>query len=200
MQTWCTTSEVDDLVKGSPSQELLLRYAEYATSVLYDVSGSCFSGEATVETSYVVNTRGIVKLNDWQPVRDVTTATIDDEPVPFRLSPAGTYVVVDRRHVGETLVLVLEVGQDPPTSGRLAAAALAAELLRGDPSYAETIGADDVRPPFRVTSISRQGVTYTYTNPSDATSKGRTGIYEVDLFLAAVNPNNVRRQPKVAAL
>lgn len=200
MQTWCTTDEVDDLVRGSPSLEMLQRHVEHATSLLYDLSGRAFAGEGTVQVSFVVGRRGYVKLNDWQPVRSISSATVDDVDVPAALSPAGSYVTVDRIYAGKILVLVLDVGQNPPTSGRRAAATLAAEMLKGDPEYVGTQGADDVRPSFRVTSITRQGVSYTYSNPSDSTKDGLTGLYEVDLFLRAVNPGSTRTQPKVVPL
>lgn len=200
MQLWCTTDEVDDLVRGSPSPEMLQRHAEHATSLLYDLSGRAFAGEGTVQASFVVGRRGYVKLNDWQPVRAIASATVDGEDASAALSPAGSYAIVDRTYAGKTLVLVLDVGQNPPTSGRRAAASLAAEMLRGDPGYATTSGADDVRLPFRVTSVTRQGVSYTYANPSDSTKEGLTGLYEVDLFLRAVNPGTSRTQPKVVPL
>lgn len=200
MQLWCTTDEVAALIKAVPTDELLNTYAELATSILYDLSGRAFAGEGTVQVNYQIDHRGYVKLNDWQPVRSIVSSQVDGDDVSTSLSPAGTFVTFDRVYARRTATLVIEVGQNPPASGRRAAAALAAELVRGDPEYAKTEGADDVRPPFRITSITRQGVSYTYANPNDSTKEGLTGIYEVDLFLRAVNPGSARSQPKVVPL
>lgn len=199
MESWCTPADVNNLLQGNPSDELLSEYAAHATSTLYTWSGRRYAGEATVVSSFEIDRRGYVKLTAWLPVRDVVSATIGGEPVQFNLSPAGSFVEFSRTLSGQIVELTLEVGQNPPPMGRSAAAALAAEMLRGDPRY-EALGAGDVRPTSRLTSITRQGVTMTFADPAALLSGGLTGVFAVDLFLQAVNPTGARFQPKVITL
>jgi hypothetical protein len=197
MVSWCTSDEVGSRVMGNPPVELLQEFANRATSILYTLSGRRFPGESTVNSTHEIDRRGYIKLNDWQPVRGVSAATIDGVLVPFSLSPAGTYVVFALDYARKLVTLTLQVGQNPPASGRDAAAALAAEMLRGDPRYAALGQLDDIRPASRITSIARQGVSYSFADPGGLAEKNLTGVYEVDLFLRAANPNGMRHQPKV---
>lgn len=83
-------------------------------------------------------------------------------------------------------------GRTPPTSGVIAAAALGCELaLSCSP---ETVGA--CRLPKRVTSITRQGVSMVILDPFDFLDDGKTGIYEVDLFIKSENPEKVQRRAR----
>jgi hypothetical protein len=51
--------------------------------------------------------------------------------------------------------------------------------------------------PRRVTSVSRQNVTYQMVDPTDIYAEGKTGIPEIDLWLAAVNPKKIQRRSRV---
>lgn len=82
-------------------------------------------------------------------------------------------------------------GIDPPTMGKMAARTLARELAKG------WAGDDDCMLPQRVTSISRQGVSYTLLDQQDFLDEMRTGIYEIDLFLRSVNPDRARAKARV---
>jgi hypothetical protein len=196
MQSWCSPTDVDDLVEGSAPIELLQEMADHATSLLYSMSGRRYRGVATVESVHEINRRGYASLTAWLPVNEIVSATIDGRPVTAALSPAGSYATFPRQHAGKFVTLTLSVGQNPPPMAEKAAAALAAELLRGDSRY-EVLGASDVRHSSRITSIARQGVTVTYTDPSSMLDNNMTGVYAVDLFLRAVNPTGARFQPKV---
>lgn len=82
-------------------------------------------------------------------------------------------------------------GIEPPTLGKMAARTLAiefAKLWSGD---------DDCMLPQRVTSVSRQGVSYTILDSQDFIDDMRTGIYAVDLFLKSVNPDKARAKARV---
>ena len=82
-------------------------------------------------------------------------------------------------------------GIEPPTMGKMAARALAMEfckLWNGD---------DDCILPQRVTSISRQGVSYTILDSQDFIDDMRTGLYSIDLFLKSVNPDKARNKARV---
>jgi hypothetical protein len=48
-----------------------------------------------------------------------------------------------------------------------------------------------------VTSVSRQGVSYTILDNQEFIDELRTGLYEIDLFLKVTNPDNARRKSKV---
>ncbi len=82
-------------------------------------------------------------------------------------------------------------GQNPPTSGKMAARTLAIEFAK--------LWSDDetCALPQRVTSVSRQGVSFTILDQQDFIQELRTGLYAVDLFLKTVNPDGARRKTKV---
>lgn len=94
------------------------------------------------------------------------------------------------KDIGETgtWYVELEYGLNPPVSGQLAAGKLACELQKA------CDGDEDCALPSRVTSVVRQGITFAVLDPQDFLTEGRTGLYEVDLFLGAVNPNGLRRR------
>jgi hypothetical protein len=82
-------------------------------------------------------------------------------------------------------------GTPPPASGRAAARILANELVK---LYAND---DTCALPQRVTSIVRQGVTYTVLDQQSFIDELKTGIYAIDLFLRAVNPDKARARSRV---
>lgn len=73
-------------------------------------------------------------------------------------------------------------GEPPPEAGVQAAVALAVQLGRA------RAGDDNCALPERVQTVTRQGITVSVLDPQEFLQQGRVGIYEVDLFLAAVNP------------
>jgi hypothetical protein len=82
-------------------------------------------------------------------------------------------------------------GQEPPKAGKHAAAVLACELaLACD-------GSDECRLPKRLQSITRQGVTAVVLDAFDFLNRRRTGLIEVDSFLAAYNPHGLTRRASV---
>ena len=58
-------------------------------------------------------------------------------------------------------------------------------------------GDENCELPQRVTSVSRQGVSYTILDNQEFIDELRTGLYEIDLFLKVTNPDNARRKSKV---
>lgn len=82
-------------------------------------------------------------------------------------------------------------GNEPPVLGKMAARTLAiefAKLWSGD---------DDCALPQRVTSVSRQGVSYTIFDNQEFIEELKTGLYAIDLFLKTVNPDKARNKSKV---
>jgi hypothetical protein len=82
-------------------------------------------------------------------------------------------------------------GVPVPTAGKMAARKLAIEFAR------LWAGDEMCELPQRVTSVSRQGVSYTILDNQEFIEELRTGLYEIDLFLKTVNPDNARRKSKV---
>lgn len=82
-------------------------------------------------------------------------------------------------------------GARPPVAGRAAATRLANEIILW------YLGDNRCALPERITSVSRQGVSYTILQPMDFISQGNTGIYAVDSFIAAVNPDKQRKKPAI---
>jgi hypothetical protein len=82
-------------------------------------------------------------------------------------------------------------GAPVPAAGKMAARTLAIEFAK------LWAGDDDCALPQRVTSISRQGVSYTLLDSQDFIDDLRTGVYAVDLFLKSVNPDKARRKSRV---
>jgi hypothetical protein len=58
-------------------------------------------------------------------------------------------------------------------------------------------GSNQCRLPQRVTSVQRQGMSWTLIDPQDFLDDGRTGIYEVDMAIKATNPAGARRRARV---
>jgi len=88
------------------------------------------------------------------------------------------------------LSITYTYGTPPPSAGKRAALRLANEFILAD------MGSPECALPERVSSVSRQGVQVNF-DTSDFLQNGKVGIYEVDLFLAAVNPNKAKKRPKV---
>jgi len=81
-------------------------------------------------------------------------------------------------------------GVEAPAMGKMAARMLAIE-------FCKMWAGEDCELPQRVTSIARQGVSYTILDPQEFVAQGRTGIYFVDMFLKSVNPDNAKNRARV---
>jgi hypothetical protein len=104
---------------------------------------------------------------------------VRENSVPWVLDPVNDLTVTYRH------------GTPPPAAGRRAALRLANEFILAD------MGSGACALPERISSVNRQGVSYTIMDPQEFISNGKVGIYEVDLFLAAVNPNKAKKKPKI---
>jgi len=85
------------------------------------------------------------------------------------------------------------------------------EYLRGNPvppgvdrltgllakEFLAACGGGTCRLPRTVTSVTRQGISYQVFNPNDIYESGKTGLTEVDMWLAAVNPHRLLAAPAV---
>lgn len=82
-------------------------------------------------------------------------------------------------------------GTPVPAVGKMAARTLAIEFIK------LWTNDSDCELPQRVTSVTRQGVSYTILDNQEFIEELRTGLYVIDLFLKTVNPDNARRKSKV---
>jgi hypothetical protein len=82
-------------------------------------------------------------------------------------------------------------GVPVPTAGKMAARTLAIEFAK------LWAGDDDCMLPQRVTSVARQGVSYTLLDSQDFIAELRTGLYAIDLFLKSANPDGAKARAKV---
>ena len=87
--------------------------------------------------------------------------------------------------------ITYKYGIPVPVAGKMAARKLAIEFAR------LWAGDEMCELPQRVTSVSRQGVSYTILDNQEFIDELRTGLYEIDLFLKTVNPDNARRRSRV---
>lgn len=81
-------------------------------------------------------------------------------------------------------------GVNIPAAGRQAARYLATELVKG-------WNGDSCDLPSRTTSVTREGISLTLLDQQDFLDDLRTGVYAIDLFLKAVNPDKARKPAKV---
>lgn len=81
----------------------------------------------------------------------------------------------------------------PPIGGTLASASLACELAKGM-GYLGDEAAKKCRLPRRVTQITRQNVSVAVLDPLTLFQDGRTGLAEVDLWVASVQQGSSRRR------
>jgi hypothetical protein len=88
------------------------------------------------------------------------------------------------------LEITYTYGSRPPVAGRQAALLFAIELVK-------LWEGDDCALPDRVTSVSRQGVSYTILDNQDFLENMRTGIYAIDLFIKTANPAKALAPSKV---
>ena len=178
------TTSTDDITSTAARSSIITRPALIGGNI-YNLPGS---GSLTVR-----------ELNLRQrPVLSVESVEIDGQildPASYSLRN-NAYIVRKGSHQwvldpDREILVTYTHGTRPPEAGRQAAARLANEIIlwyMGDSRCAL---------PERITSVSRQGVSYTILDPQDFIGQGRTGIYSVDSFIAAVNPDKQRKMPRI---
>ena len=147
-----------------------------------------FQGDGTSANSRVrLRGRKVVKVHT---LRDLDGNIIDASK--YYLSDHSTILGVPGAGWSPSQVEVTYTyGTPPPTAGRAAARVLATELVK---LYEDD---DTCALPQRVTSISRQGVSYTVLDNQDFIDELKTGIYAIDLFLKTANPDKARARARV---
>jgi len=147
-----------------------------------------YLGDGTSSNSRLrLRGRKVIKVHT---VRDVNGNIVD--PQKYYLAEHSTlYGSPNANWTPTNIEVTYSYGTPPPSAGKAAAKLLAIELVKlyeGDQSCAL---------PQRVTSVNRQGVSYTLLDDQDFLENMRTGIYAVDLFLKAVNPDKARARARV---
>ncbi len=152
------------------------------------IYGNDFLGDGTSSRSRVrLRGRKVIKIHT---VRDLKGNIID--PKSYYLSDHSTlYGAPNANWNPANVEVTYTYGTPPPSMGRAAARLFAIELVK----YYE--GDDTCALPQRVTSVNRQGVSYTVLDQQDFIDAGKTGIYTIDLFLKAANPDNARSRARV---
>ena len=131
--------------------------------------------------------RKVVKIHT---VRDIDGNIID--PSQYYLVEHSTLLATPgATWTPSNVEVTYTYGTPPPTAGKNAARMLAIELVK---LYE---GDDTCALPQRVTSISRQGISYTVLDNQDFIDDLRTGLYAVDLFLKTSNPDKARARARV---
>lgn len=101
------------------------------------------------------------------------------------------YLVLHTDSVG-AIEVTYRYGQSVPSMGKMAAKALAVQFF-----YLWSGREDECTLPDRVTSVTRQSVSWVLLDQQDFLDELKTGVYAVDLFLRQVNPDKARVKAKV---
>ena len=220
---WCTVRDLGPEWETSDYAQEAVKAASY---VMWALSGRKYTGMTTVTERYVrfaplINTRLLQEaaiinsrvnkalqiVEPWvsaetrirlrgQPVQEIKSI----RNVGGGVVNEDSYYLVDHSAIqfSEGALIVpadIEIsysyGAPPPTMGKMAARRVAIEFIK------LWTGDSDCALPQRVTSVTRQGVTYTVLDSQDFLQEMRMGIYEIDLFLKTVNPDQARRRSKV---
>jgi hypothetical protein len=137
----------------------------------------------------------VIKLRG-RPAHSITEVEVDGETLDPSQYALWSNAVLGR--VGETcwdfnrgVTVTYKYGINPPELGRIAAIRLANEIILS------IVDLENCSLPDRVTAVTRQGVSYTVLDPQTFLQDGRTGMYEIDLFIKTANPDNARKRPKI---
>lgn len=157
--------------------------------------GACTSGCSCTEVSEVVLPT---------PVNEITSVLVDGAELPttsYRVDNNRLLVRTDGQRWPQcndlnkddteagTWSVTANYGQGVPDSARMAMGELACEIVKAGKG-------EDCRLPPGVVSLARQGVTIQYPDVGQLLKDGRTGLYLVDMFLAAENPNGLKQRAR----
>lgn len=216
MTIWAEATELDD-----PTNPYSESSIQIASQILYKLTGEKFQGVHTVTEKYNPNasssshtTPALINGNMYniprsagndgklylrhRPVREIIEIVEMGSVLPqtsFELRNR-TFVVKKNRtpwlsDYTNELEVTYSYGAKPPLAGKLAAIKLANEL------NLSMVGSSDCALPSRVSSVARQGVQITMLDPQEFLEQGRTGLYEVDLFLKTYNPDKAKKKSKL---
>ncbi len=150
--------------------------------------------DAPIREIIQVKIDGVVIPSDEYELRDFRhlvrmRPTANSTPTERWGWPTSQLTDLPDTEVG-TFSVTYMYGADPGDSGRLACLRLAEALAM--PQFG-----DSSHYPTRITAFTRQGVSAQVASVIDVIKQKGSGIYEVDLWLLAVNPNGSRRRAVV---
>lgn len=188
-----------------------LRHLMAATYTLYGLTGYRFPGLCSARKSFCAPARCCTAgPNCWDRCRCGPSSRIDLAPGEWAVAGVDEVVVAgevlvegsdyrldDYRYLvrldgarwpdvadltdPEALEVVWRYGRMPPAGYVDAVGTLTCELA------AACLPGEPCNLPFRVTGVTAEGVSYTLIDPTKIIDKGFTGLYRVDLWVAAVN-------------
>ena len=204
----------DTLTGGRDEQQA--DAAEIATDLLYVLTARQFPGicEATFRPNHTCPFEcpgGLLDLG--LRVVSVEQVLIDGDAVPsdeyevrenrwiVRLPTAAdpdvpqTWPCWQRLNLPDTAdgtwSIRVRYGDTPPAPLVRAATVYANEVLKA------VIDPGECNLPSRVTNVVREGLSMSVLDPQDFLEDGKTGIYEVDMAVAAYNPSGLTSEPAV---
>lgn len=141
------------------------------------------------------------------PVQQINSITLDGEVLPaseYRLydskklfrANGGCWPSFQNLDLANTERGTFEIefvwGTPVPDGGKMAAQVFATELSK-------YVNQEPSAFPDRTISFSRQGVSGTLLDASQFFKEAKTGLFLVDLWLSAINPNGNRRRPTITS-
>ncbi len=154
--------------------------------------GSCGCGRKACGCS----TLSELSLTGW-PLLSVEEVSIDGDildPSVYEIHDWARLVRTDGESwpaCSDDFVVDFTYGAEIPPAGVAAAASLGCQLALA------CVGSSECRLPQRVQSITRQGVSMVLLDPFTFFDDGRTGLYDVDLFISAYGPRSKARWPSL---
>ena len=189
----------EDTISPSGAQTESAVYT--ASETLYKLTGEKYPGVST-STDAITSVSPSMRIREL-PLRQKPIHTVHSVEMGGVLLDAEDFSLRNNAYLvrqggtpwtlseSSEILVTYTHGSWPPRAGREAAIRLANELILW---YA---GDSRCALPERITSVARQGVSYTILDPQDFIKQGRTGIYAVDSFISAVNPDGQRKKPAV---
>lgn len=171
----------------------------WADGVWYNVCGGCANGCSCTELQEAIlpaPTREVLEVRLDGVVLNPTAYRVDENRRLVRVDGNPWPYCQDMAKSDDqpgTWSVTITVGETVPTLARRAVADLAAE-------FAKDCAGEDCAVPYDVTSLTRQGITLDFGNPSaeQVDSFVRLlGLRTVRLFLGAYNPFRLQRRGKV---
>lgn len=137
-----------------------------------------------------------------RPVVDVHSVSVDGTAISWQQPSNYMLTIDDPRYVrtgvccGANITRYVDVDYTYGTDDLPPVISAAVDELAQQLLYASE-GNRACRIPERVTSVSRQGMSWTLIDPQDFLQDGRTGIYLVDLAIKTYNPKGAKQRARI---
>lgn len=192
-------AENEDLTALGYSDEDAVDGIRNASWVLWALSGRRFHNIGTREELYRYTRGGRHDLYLLGPDPDVREFTYrpmwSDEETEVdedRFEVVGSILYLRSGFASNTILrLMYDVGSNLPPMSKRACVALAEQYTLAK------CGDKKCKLPERITSVTRDGVSWAVLDPQDFLERGLTGIGEIDSWLRTVNPLHTRQRPRL---